>query len=227
MASAAVANPWSLMLGGPVPDVSTGKGQLVVAGRRCHTSRDVLRALGVPSLRQGSTAHDVERDGPIDTDLHLARKYCARLEALGAAPEEADLYAELYRQATPDPAIEAAAAKAQTAEPAQPADAPACVAAAPDLAERLAAIDADTSLTAKQKAARRHYVRNRDKLIAKVLTYQRTHREQLNRRDRERAARARQAKFAAACERMHAQAAKLSVPCSPEPQQGQEQSPCA
>lgn len=87
---AATASPWGLLLGDPVPDVRTRCAHLVVCGKRVATPKEVLAALGMSAMRQGIAANP-DDDAVTESDVQLARKYCARLQQLGVDVEPLDV----------------------------------------------------------------------------------------------------------------------------------------
>ena len=240
---AATANPWGALLGEPVPHVCTGSAHLVVCGKRVSTPAEVLAALRLPSLRE-SIEFDQDSDSVTASEVQLARRYCERLDALGMPIDQDDVAEKLgvlpvrkggrpRKPALPASDEEARRAlrteeqrirreRARREAAAEAAKKPAPLPTIePSLAEKLAQIDADETLTSKQKAARRFYARNRDALIAKAVEYYQANRALVIAKNTQTYNRRR----AQACDAMGVQPARLSVPCSPEP--GQEQSPCA
>jgi len=172
-------NHWSHLLGmRAVPDVRTGSAALVVSGKRCSSLADVVRAVGLPVADGHAPAlfnddgADADADDSPATEHSLARVYYRRLLVLqGKDPAEAlpteDARARRLRQqresadrcraernARVRAKREAAQAEKRAARQAWAAE------LANSLEARLAAIDADESLTPKQRAARKYYARN-------------------------------------------------------------------
>lgn len=226
---AAAASPWGHLLGQPVPDLRTKDAHLVVAGRRVATPSEVLAALGMQSMRNGPDA-DPDDDSITESDVQLARRYCARLQEMGAKVDPADLaQAQAAAQASrkggrprKDASAEAdrnrrnalryyaanrdAILKRQRARQREKARQRREAQEARSVSEQLAAIDADATLTAKQRADRKYALMHRDRLNdTRRAKYAET-RERL-------------------CDEMGVRPARLSVPCSPEP--AEEQTPCA
>jgi hypothetical protein len=184
----ATASPWGLLLGEPVPDVRTASAHLVVAGRRVATPKEVLAALSMNAMRQGIAANDdddavtegdvqlarkycarLERIGvavdPIDMAKALPivpRKKAGRpRKECSDSPERAGKRAAFlsYYDRHRDEIL--ARQRLRQQEKARQRDAARDAAGqVPKLtiAERLAAVDADQTLTKIQRKAKKYYL---------------------------------------------------------------------
>ena len=176
-------SPWAQLLGDQtVPDVKTPSAVLVVSGQRCASLQDILRAVGLDPQHSIDLLNSVDGGNDLTETLSLARKYYLRLCRLqGTQPLARTECFPKQPKATPDTQLTAKqlrqrkyylahrdalldehkdrycdkpAAQRHAERMAREASR-ACM-----LSERLAAIDADTTLTSKQKTQRRYLARN-------------------------------------------------------------------